>query len=122
MVKAVMLQMRLKYIRFFSYPRRYNSKGYYEKSWEKNYMKGSLVVVKNIGVSIRYFVNTFALYPYHYTPKHVFEKVDHVSRLYFCRFMLNEDLEDSSFLKNILWTDELKFDKDDINNYWPFKE
>lgn len=38
-------------------------------------------------------------------------------RLDFCRFMLNADLKDPSFLRNILWTDESKFDKDGITNY-----
>lgn len=62
-------------------------------------------------------VNTAGLYPYHYTPVQVIEEGDPVRRLDFCRFMLNADLEDPSFLRNILWTDESKFDKDGITNY-----
>lgn len=38
--------------------------------------------------------------------------------------MFNAEAEDPSFLKNIFWTDESKFDKDGITNahYWASKE
>lgn len=77
-------------------------------------------VARALGLSpwkVWYTVNTVGLYPYHYTPVHVIEEGDPVRRLDFCRFMLNADLEDPSFLRNILWTDESKFSKDGITNY-----
>lgn len=76
-------------------------------------------VARALGLSpwkVWYTVNTVGLYPYHYTPVHVIEEGDPVRRLDFCRFMLNADLEDPSFLRNILWTDESKFSKDGITN------
>lgn len=77
-------------------------------------------VARELGLSqwkVWFTVNTAGLYPYHYTPVHVIEEGDPVRRLDFCRFMLHGDLEDPAFLKQILWTDESKFDKDGITNY-----
>lgn len=77
-------------------------------------------VARELGLSqwkVWFTVNTAGLYPYHYTPVQVIEEGDPVRRLDFCRFMLNADLEDPAFLRQILWTDELKVDKDGITNY-----
>lgn len=38
------------------------------------------------------------LYPYHYTPVQVIEEGDPARRMDFCRFMLNADMEDPTFL------------------------
>ncbi|KAF9798802.1 hypothetical protein SFRURICE_020366, partial [Spodoptera frugiperda] len=73
------------------------------------------IVARELGVSqwkVWFTLHTAGLYPYHYTPVHVIEEGDPVRRLDFCRFMLNADLEDPSFLRSILWTDESKFDQD----------
>lgn len=78
------------------------------------------VVARELGISqwkVWFTVHTAGLYPYHYTPVHVIEEGDPVRRLDFCRFMLNADLEDPSFFRSILWTDESKFDQDGITNY-----
>lgn len=78
------------------------------------------VVARELGISqwkVWFTVHTAGFYPYHYTPVHVIEEGDPVRRLDFCRFMLNADLEDPSFLRSILWTDESKFDQDGITNY-----
>lgn len=78
------------------------------------------VVARELGLSqwkVWFTVHTAGLYPYHYTPVHVIEEGDPARRLDFCRFMLNADLEDPSFLRSILWTDESKFDQDGITNY-----
>lgn len=78
------------------------------------------IVARDLGLSqwrVWFTVHTAGLYPYHYTPVHVIEEGDPARRLDFCRFMLNADVEDPDFLRNILWTDESKFDKDGITNY-----
>lgn len=87
-------------------------------------------VASELGMSqwkVWHTVHTAGLYPYHYTPVQVIEEGDPARRLEFCRFMLNADLENPSFFKKILWTDESKFDKDGITNYhnlhyWSEKE
>lgn len=65
-------------------------------------------------------------YPFHYTPVQGLEEGDPIRRTIFCRYLLNQDMEDGTFLKRILWTDESKFDKDGITNfhnlhYWEHK-
>ncbi|KAH9638039.1 hypothetical protein HF086_014900 [Spodoptera exigua] len=42
---------------------------------------------------------------------------DPASRLDFCRFMLNANVENPDFLRHILRTDEFKIDKVGITNY-----
>lgn len=56
-------------------------------------------------------------YPWHYTPVQGLEEGDPARRIAFCRFLLNTDIEDGSFLKSILWTDESKFSREGITNF-----
>lgn len=88
------------------------------------------IVARDLGLSqwrVWFTVHTAGLYPYHYTPVHAIEEGDPARRLDFCRFMLDADVQDPNFLRNILWTDESKFEKDGITNYhnahyWSIKE
>lgn len=88
------------------------------------------VVAQQLGISqwkVWFVMHTVGQHPYHYTPVQVIEEGDPLRRLEFCRFMLNTDVEDASFFKKILWTDESKFDKDGLTNYhnahyWASKE
>lgn len=56
-------------------------------------------------------------HPYHYQPVQTLHEGDPARRLEFSRFMLNADADQEHFLRNILWTDESKFDRDGITNY-----
>ncbi|CAG4958029.1 unnamed protein product [Colias eurytheme] len=51
---------------------------------------------------------------FHYTPVQGLEEGDNARRLEFCRFLLHTDVEDSDFLKRILWTDESNFSHEGI--------
>lgn len=62
-------------------------------------------------------VNGDGRHPFHYTPVQGLDEGDPIRRLAFCRFLLNSDIEEPSFLKRILWTDESKFDRDGITNF-----
>lgn len=78
------------------------------------------IVARQLGMSqwkVWSVVHLSDRHPYHYQPVHTLEEGDPVRRLQFCRFMINADAEDLNFLRNILWTDESKFDKDGITNY-----
>lgn len=78
------------------------------------------VVARELGMSqwkVWSVVHLSGRHPYHYQPVHTLEEGDPARRLEFCRYMLNADAEEEDFLKNILWTDESKFDKDGITNY-----
>lgn len=78
------------------------------------------IIAARLGMSqykVWSIVHGTGLYPYHYTPGQVLEEGDPVRRLEYCRFILNTDAEDPSFLRRILWTDESKFDQDGITNY-----
>lgn len=57
------------------------------------------------------------VHPYHYTPVHALEEGDPARRIDFCRFLLDNDVENPDYLSKILWTDESKFDRDGITNY-----
>lgn len=46
------------------------------------------------------------------------EEGDLAERLSFCQFMLNTGAEKKFHFENILWTDELKFDRDVITNFY----
>lgn len=56
-------------------------------------------------------------HPYHYTPVQGLEEDDPPRRVEFCRFLLNTDAEDATFLTRILWTDESKFSREGITNF-----
>lgn len=56
------------------------------------------------------------LYPYHFTKVQGLEPGDHATRRDFCRWLLNSDIEQYNFLKNILWTDESLFTRQGILN------
>lgn len=56
-------------------------------------------------------------YPFHGTGVQGLEEQDPVRRIRFCRFLLERDIEDSLFLKSILWTDESKFSREGITNF-----
>ncbi|ENN73448.1 hypothetical protein YQE_09945, partial [Dendroctonus ponderosae] len=62
-------------------------------------------------------LNKEKLHPYHYTPVQDLLEEDPLRRIGFCRFMLNADMEDSTFLSRILWTDESNFNREGITNY-----
>lgn len=92
-------------------------------------------VVKQLNDEHQLRVSTFKVWsvvhadlkhPFHYTPVQGLEAGDPARRLVFCRYILNQDIEDENFLKRILWTDESKFDKNGITNfhnehYWETK-
>lgn len=57
------------------------------------------------------------LYPYHHIPVHGLQEGDAERRLEFCSWMMERDLDDSRFIKRILWTDESQFTRDGITNF-----
>ena len=76
------------------------------------------IVARQLGMSqwkVWSVVHLSGRHPYHYQPVHPLEEGDPTRRLEFCRFMINTDK--FNFLRNILWTDESRFDKDGITNY-----
>lgn len=78
------------------------------------------VVARRLGFTqwkVWFTVHTAGLYPYHYTPVHALEEGDPARRIDFCRFILDNDVENPEYLSKILWTDESKFDRDGITNY-----
>ena len=78
------------------------------------------IVARQLGMSqwkVWSIVHLSGQDPYHYQPVQSLEEGDPARRLEFCRFMLNADAEEEDFLRNILWTDESKFDRDRITNY-----
>lgn len=78
------------------------------------------VAARRLGLThwkVWFTLHTARLHPYHYTPVHALEEGDPVRRIEFCRFMINADMENSTFLQKILWTDESNFDRSGINNY-----
>lgn len=78
------------------------------------------VVANQLGMSqwrVWFTLHSARLYPYHYTPVHAIQEGDPARRMDFCRFLLNTDIDDPEYLKNILWTDESNFDRDGITNY-----
>lgn len=90
------------------------------RHFEQNPTTSTNVVARRLNMSqwkVWHTVHRTGLYPYHLTPVHVIEEGDPARRVEFCRFMLNADLEDATFFKKILWTDESKFDQDGISNY-----
>ena len=56
-------------------------------------------------------------YAFHGTRVQGLEEGDPVRRIQFCRFLLNNDIEDPWFLRSILWTDEAKFTREGITNF-----
>lgn len=62
-------------------------------------------------------VRRMALHPYHYTPVQGQHEQDPQQRVQFCRFLLETDIDDETFLSRILWTDESKFDRQGITNF-----
>ncbi|OWR50852.1 transposase protein [Danaus plexippus plexippus] len=53
---------------------------------------------------------------FHYTPVQGLENNDYERHIQFCRYLLHTDVDDPSFLKSILWTDESKFTKEGVVN------
>lgn len=77
-------------------------------------------VARQLGLSIWKVwsvINAEGLYPFHYTRVQGLEEGDPVRRVTFCRFLLNTDIEDGTFLKRILWTNESKFSREGITNF-----
>jgi len=56
-------------------------------------------------------------HPYHYTPVQGLEEGDPIRRVEFCRFIINSDADNRTFLTDILWTDESKFSHEGITNF-----
>lgn len=78
------------------------------------------VVANLLGISqykVWLTVHQNQYHPYHYVPVQVLEEGDPGRRVQFCRYLLNCDMEDANYLREILWTDESKFDRDGITNY-----
>lgn len=78
------------------------------------------IVANRLGMSqwkVWFTLHSARQYPFRYTPVHAIEEGDPARRIDFCRFLLNADIEDPEYLKNILWTDESNFDRDGITNY-----
>lgn len=77
-------------------------------------------VSRNLGISkwkVWTVMHREGKYPFHATGVQGLEDGDPVRRVQFCRFLLNADIEDSWFLKSILWTDESQFTREGITNF-----
>lgn len=57
------------------------------------------------------------LHPYHITPVQELLPIDHNKRLEFCNLLMERNLDNDSFVKRILWTDESQFTRDGITNF-----
>lgn len=57
------------------------------------------------------------LHPYHYTPTQELLPLDLPVRLEFCNWLLQRHLEDSNYIKNIMWTDECNFSRNGVVNF-----
>ena len=78
------------------------------------------IVAPRLGMSqwkVWVTMNQAEQHPYHYTPVQKLHEDDPLRRMNFCRFILNADMEDATFLRRILWTDESKFNREGITNY-----
>ena len=59
-------------------------------------------------------------HPYHSTPVQGLLPEDFHQRIQFCNWLLEQNVDDDRFIKNILWTDELQFTRDGITNFHNF--
>lgn len=55
-------------------------------------------------------------HPYHFTLVQALEPQDYAPRVQFCRWLLNNDIEQYHFLKKILYTDESTFTREGVFN------
>lgn len=86
---------------------------------QNNPQTSSRQVAREVGVSqwkVLDILHKNKLHPYHFTPVQALEPTDFAPRVEFCRWLLNNDIEQYNFLKNILWTDESLFTRDGIFN------
>lgn len=77
-------------------------------------------VAQNLNVSTWKAWNTMhkeKKYPFRGLGVQGLEEGDPARRIQFCRFLLNSDIDDASFLKSIIWTDESKFSREGITNF-----
>lgn len=77
-------------------------------------------VSRNLGISkwkVWTTMHSEGKYPFHGTGVQGLEDGDPARRVQFCRFLLNGDIENSWFLKTILWTDESQFTREGITNF-----
>lgn len=66
--------------------------------------------------SIHRILKIHNFHPYSYQLVQNLRLTDFARRTEFCEFLLTKYTEDESFLKNIIWTDEAKFNKNGIFN------
>lgn len=86
---------------------------------EENPQISSRQVANDVGVSqwkVLSILHKNQFHPYHFIEVQGLEPQDYVPRVQFCRWLLNADIEQAQFLKNILYTDESKFTRDGVFN------
>lgn len=68
-------------------------------------------------VDVWRIVKREGLRPYHHVPVQALLEGDYSRRVQFCRWLLDCDLRNRSFLNRILWTDESQFTRDGVTNF-----
>ena len=78
------------------------------------------MVEKRLGVpksTVWKLLHTDHQHPFHFTTVQTITEEDIVIRKAYCEIMLLRDIADSSYLGNILWTDEAQFTRDGVTNF-----
>lgn len=72
---------------------------------------------QNSRSTIHRFIQRENLYPYHFQPVQILQRVDRELRLNFCRWALQQTEMIPNFFERILWTDEAHFNQTGVFNF-----